>query len=71
MRYHIEISSSCDVSIKRAIAKNPVLKKAIRKKMEQIVENPERFKHLRYGLKGERRVHILKSFVLRYEVKKM
>ncbi|MFA5382039.1 MAG: type II toxin-antitoxin system mRNA interferase toxin, RelE/StbE family [Candidatus Micrarchaeia archaeon] len=40
--------------------------KAIRKKIEQILENPYHFKPLRKPMNHLRRVHIMKSFVLIY-----
>jgi mRNA-degrading endonuclease RelE of RelBE toxin-antitoxin system len=36
--------------------------------MKEILENPEHYKPLRHDLAGERRVHILKSFVLKFEI---
>lgn len=36
--------------------------------MKEILENPEHYKPLKYGLANEKRVHILKSFVLKYEI---
>ena len=48
--------------------KNPVLRNALEKKMNEILENPHHYKPLRYDLAGERRVHILKSFVLKFEI---
>ncbi len=68
MRYGIEIKPSCKESINNLCKKNQVLEKAIRNKMEQILENPQHFKSLRHDLAGERRVHILKSFVLKYKI---
>lgn len=67
MTYQLEIKPSCKESIVKSCRKNPVLEKAIKNKIEQILENPERFKPLRHV--AERRVHIMKSFVLKYEVK--
>ena len=40
----------------------------VNKKIQQILKNPSRYKPLRGDLHGLRRVHILKSFVLTYEV---
>lgn len=68
MRHGIEIKPSCKESINKLCKKNPVLEKAIKNKIEQILENPQHFKPLRHDLAGERRVHIMKSFVLKYEV---
>lgn len=56
--------------MQKAASKNPVLQKVIENKVKEILENPERYKPLRNMMAGERRVHILKSFVLRYEVSK-
>ena len=68
MRYGIEIKPSCKESILKLCKKNPVLEKAMSNKIEQILENPRHFKPLRHDLAGERRVHIMKSFVLKYEI---
>lgn len=38
------------------------------KKIEDITENPHHYKPLRYDLKGRRRVHIEKSFVLTFRI---
>lgn len=62
------ISDSCEKSIEKLNKKNPVLRKALEKKMKEILENPEHYKPLKYGLANEKRVHILKSFVLKYEI---
>ena len=66
MKYGIEIKSSCKESIAKLCKKNPVLEKAIRNKIEQILKNPHHFKQLMHNLAGERIVHIMKSFVLKY-----
>ena len=68
MTYSLEIKPSCRENINKLCKKNPVLQKAIKNKIEQILENPTHFKPLRHDLAGERRVHIMKSFVLKYEV---
>lgn len=70
MNYNLEIKPSCKDAINKACKKNPVLKKAIKKKIEKILENPEHFKPLKHDFAGERRVHIMRHFVLRYEVDK-
>ncbi len=66
--YDLEIKPSCQKAINKACKKNPVLKEALENKMNEILLNPARYKPLRYELAGERRVHILKSFVLVFEV---
>ncbi|MCH8286480.1 type II toxin-antitoxin system RelE/ParE family toxin [candidate division KSB1 bacterium] len=44
------------------------MEKIIENKIAEIVKNPFHYKPLRYKLKGERRVHIMKSFVLKFEI---
>ncbi len=68
MSYTIDIKPSCLESINKSCRKNPVLKKALENEMNEIVQNPQHYKPLRHDLAGERRVHIAKSFVLRFEV---
>ena len=48
--------------------KNKVLFDAIIDKMREIKENPEHYKPLRHDMKGLRRVHIMKSFVLIFRI---
>jgi mRNA-degrading endonuclease RelE of RelBE toxin-antitoxin system len=36
--------------------------------MNEIILNPQHYKPLKYDLAGERRVHIMKSFVLKFEI---
>ena len=66
--YNIEIKASCLDSIEKLCKKNSVLKKALEKKMNEIVQNPYHYKPLKYDLAGERRVHLMKSFVLKFEI---
>lgn len=48
--------------------KNKVMFEAIIKKIKEIKGNPEHYKPLSYDLKGYRRVHIMKSFVLTFKI---
>ncbi len=68
MTYNLEINSKCKDEIQKLCKKNPVLENSLKKKITEILENPEHYKPLRYGLAGERRVHIMKSFVLKYKI---
>ncbi len=68
MTYKIISTSSCKKAINKATKKNRVLRKAITNKIAELVANPHRQKNLRHELSGEKRVHILSSFVLRFEV---
>lgn len=62
------VSDACEKSIEKLCKKNSVLKEALEKKMKEILENPQHYKPLKYDLAGERRVHIMKSFVLKFEI---
>lgn len=68
MAYGISVHPKCQEEIKKLSKKNPVLEEALKKKMSEIVENPQHYKPLKYSLAEEKRVHIMKSFVLRFEV---
>ena len=68
MEYQIEIKQSCHDDIKKLCRKNPVLENSLKRKMEEIRVSPYHYKPLRHGLAGERRVHIMKSFVLKFEI---
>ena len=62
------VSEECEKSMDKLCRKNHVLKEALRKKMQEILENPKHYKPLKYDLAGERRVHIMKSFFLKFEI---
>jgi len=68
MSYAIEIHPKCQDEIKKLCKKNNVLEKALKRKIKEILEVPNRYKPMKYDLAGEKRVHIMKSFVLRYEI---
>ena len=68
--YNIEVKPKCQESIDKLCKKNPVLEKALKNKMNQILENPDHYKPLKYDFAGIRRVHIMKSFVLEFEIDK-
>ena len=54
--------------LNKVYKKNKKLYEATMKKIEDIAENPHHYKPLRYDLKGRRRVHIEKSFVLTFKI---
>lgn len=63
--YSIVNSSKIDLIFKKMSKKNSNQLKAITKKLEEVVENPHRFKPLSNIMRGFRRVHF-GSFVLVY-----
>ncbi len=66
--YTLEIRPSCQRDIEKLCKKNPILRNALEKKMNEILKNPQHYKPLRYDLAGERRVHIMKNLVLKFEI---
>jgi len=68
MIYSYFIHPKCSKEINKACSKNPILRKVLTNKIKEIIVSPFRYKHLRHDLAGEMRVHILKSFVLKFEV---
>ena len=67
MTYTIEFSDEFDKSINKLKKKYKVLFEQIKKKIIEIVENPEHFKPLQNVLAGYRRIHF-GSFVLIYKI---
>jgi len=69
VRYSLKVKPSLGKLFEKIGKKDPVQLEAIRKKVEQILEDPYRFKPLSAGMKNKRRVHVYKSFVLVYEIR--
>lgn len=68
MSYSLFISSDCQKEIKKLAKKNIQLQNILEKKIQEILENPTRFKPLRNELADHYRVHIMTSFVLIFTV---
>ncbi|AVB76301.1 mRNA interferase RelE/StbE/toxin YoeB [Methanococcus maripaludis] len=68
MTYNIEISEDAYKAFKKLQKKNKKQLEIINKKIKEIMENPNHYKPLRNDMKGIRRVHIDKSFVLTYKI---
>lgn len=68
MSYLFVVHPKCQDEIRKLCKKNPVVDSALKRKMQEIVDNPHHYKPLKYDLAGERRVHIMKSFVLKFEI---
>ena len=68
MPYKFEIKPKLEKKLKKIEKKDPVMFKAARDKIEEIIKNPRHYKPLRYNMKGLRRVHLEKSFVLVFEI---
>ena len=66
--YNVYNRPIVDEKFKKLAKKNPKQLEIITKKLQQILEDPYRFKSLSNVMKGTRRVHIDKSFVLVYSI---
>jgi len=66
--YQLAIKKSLDKKFKKLKKKNREMLKLIEKKVQEILDNPYRFKSLKRPLQNKRRVHISGSFVLIYEI---
>ncbi|MEK6893773.1 MAG: type II toxin-antitoxin system RelE/ParE family toxin [Nanoarchaeota archaeon] len=66
--YALEIKPELQKILSKLSKKDKKTYEAVMKKIEEILENPQHYKPLRYDLAGERRAHIMKSFVLKFEV---
>lgn len=67
MVYSIEFSDECEKSFKKLKRRDLILFNQIRKKLEEIIKDPEHFKPLRNVLAGYRRIHF-GSLVLIYKI---
>lgn len=68
MSYDYIFHEKCEKELRKACNKNSSLQNALTNKIREIIMNPQHYKPLKYGLAGERRVHIMKSFVLKFEI---
>lgn len=66
--YNYEIMPELQRILNKLFKKNKIVYEQIMKKIEEIIQNSQHYKPLRYNLSGERRVHIMKSFVLKFEI---
>ena len=70
-QYRFEIKPTLEKKLVKIKKKDKTLFVAVREKIKEVIENPQRYKPLRYDLKGLRRVHVKRSFVLVFELMKM
>ena len=66
--YKLAIKENLDRKFKKLKKKDREMLLLIDRKVQEILDNPYRFKPLRKPLQNKRRVHIGRSFVLIYEV---
>lgn len=68
MGYNLKVSEHIDKVFRKLSKKDKQALRVINKKVKKILEYPYHFKPLRGDMHGARRVHIMKSFVLTYEI---
>ena len=66
--YTYEIVLSLQKTLNILSKKDKKTYEVVMNKIEQIIQNPNHYKPLKYDFAGERRVHIMKSFVLKFEI---
>jgi YafQ family addiction module toxin component len=66
--YQLAIKEKLDKKLKKLQKKDKEMLRLIERKVQDILEDPYRFKPLRKPLQNKRRVHIGGSFVLIYEI---
>jgi YafQ family addiction module toxin component len=66
--YNYEIKPELQRILNKIFKKDKKMYEIIMKKIEEILQNPTHYKPLRYDFAGERRVHIMKNFVLKFEI---
>jgi len=66
--YRLAIKEKLDKKFKKLQKKDKEMLRLIERKVQDILEDPYRFKPLRKPLQNKHRVHIEGSFVLIYEV---
>lgn len=66
--YTLAIKKSLDKKFKKLKKKDRKMLELIYKKVQEILNNPYRFKSLKKPLQNKRRVHVGGSFVLIYEI---
>ena len=66
--YTLAIKESLDKKFKKLQKKDKEMLRLIERKVQDILEDPYRFKPLRKPLQNKRRVHVGGPFVLVYEV---
>ncbi|MCK5768331.1 MAG: type II toxin-antitoxin system RelE/ParE family toxin [Candidatus Atribacteria bacterium] len=66
--YKLSVKESLDKKFKRLQKKDKEMLRFIDRKVQDILEDPYRFKTLRKPLQNKRRVHVGGSFVLIYEI---
>ena len=68
MNYRLEVKESLDKRLKKLSKEDKGMLRLIHQKVQDILEDPHRFKPLRRPMQNKRRVHVGGPFVLVYEI---
>lgn len=68
MGYFYDLSPRLRKTLKKTLKKDRVLHEAAMKKIQEIIQFPDHYKPLRNVMKGQFRVHLMKSFVLTFKI---
>ncbi|MCW6160455.1 MAG: type II toxin-antitoxin system RelE/ParE family toxin [Candidatus Micrarchaeales archaeon] len=66
--YKLDYRKHVDKILRKLEKKDKRQLLAIRNKIVEVLDNPQRFKPLNAPMQGLRRVHVMKSFVLTYSI---
>ena len=66
--YSLKIKPDLDKTLKKLAKKNKKQVEIILRKVDEILENPHRYKNLRAPLNDWKRVHVDKHFVLTFSI---
>ena len=69
LEYSLEVRKHVEKVFEKIAKKDPMQKKAVKRKIKQILEAPYRFKPLKKPMQGKRRIHTFGPFVLIYSIK--
>lgn len=68
LTYFLEVKEPVEKIFEKIAKRDRAQSEAIQKVILRILENPHAFKPLHTPLQGQRRVHVIKSFVLVYSI---
>lgn len=66
--YSLKIKPDLEKTLQKLTKKNKKRVEIILRKVDEILENPHRYKNLRAPLNGWKRVHVDKHFVLTFSI---
>ena len=66
--YELALRKTVERTFSKLSKKDPGLMRAVSRKVDEILEDPQRYKNLRRPLQHLKRVHIEKSFIMVFSV---